>query len=100
MIIMLILWMAVIGACSSLPAIVHNAGNCLADILDATQGTEDPVRIASDCGATLDALITAIQSQLNQPASDAGARALDPAHQARLERILARAQALKAQGVK
>lgn len=81
--------------CSSVSAIVQNGGNCIADILAATQGTEDPMRIISDCGTTLDVLITAIENQLNPP--DAGATALDPAQRARLERILARAKALKAQ---
>jgi hypothetical protein len=107
------------AACQTLPLFGPPLA-CIAGDL-ASGAIEDPLQIVADCaGATIAAVIAAIEQELaNQPAaSDAGTSAAGAApsapagavpsfpgpqraaYVAHLQRILARAKALQAQGVK
>lgn len=108
-----------LAACQTLPLFAPPLA-CIAGDL-ASGATEDPLQIVADCaGATIAAVIAAIEQELANPpsAADAGAwsgvsgassasgtvpsypgpqRAAYVAH---LQRVLARAKALQAQGVR
>ena len=107
------------AACQTLPLFGPPIA-CIAGDL-ASGATEDPLQIVADCaGATIAAIIAAIEEELaNQPviadagagmvgvASSASAGAVPSypgpqraAYEAHLQRILARAKALQAQGGK
>lgn len=105
--------LSVIFACAVLPAF----GPVFACISgELSQGAlEDPMLLISGClGATIEALIQVIQIELANPPADAGASTVAAddggaspmpgvsraAYEAHLNRILVRAQALKASGVK